>query len=296
MTNSLSARIARQVAQGALRCPSSGERLVTDGSELRTVGGGRRYPIRNGVPFLFSDLNRHQKYLAENDGSMDREYRADRQVSFRARLSSMLLGGDFRTKASEDACASLFEGISDDAICLAVGGGPLRHHERLVNLNISDYENVDVVADAYELPYADGSVDAIFCEAVLEHLEFPEKAVGEMYRVLRPGGRVFAATPFLQWYHGYPNHFQNFTLTGHVRLFERAGFSVKQQGTCVGPGFAISMLCICYCRLYMGRALRFLFLPAVLVLAAIFRRLDQWINLRHSSHILSSTTYLLAEI
>jgi ubiquinone/menaquinone biosynthesis C-methylase UbiE len=76
-------------------------------------------------------------------------------------------------------------------------------------------------------------VAGLHCEAVLEHLEFPDVAVGEMFRVLRPGGLVFAATPFLQSYHGYPDHFQNFTLHGHQRLFERAGFSILQSGTCV---------------------------------------------------------------
>lgn len=287
--------IARQVEQGALVCPLTRENLAMDGVELVSKPSGHRYALRNGVPFLCSDPERHRRYLSENDGAMDTEYRQAGRSRVVAKLSEKLLGHDFRTQASIDAYRAIFEGLSDDAICLAVGGGPLRHDERLVNLNISDYQNVDVVADAYELPYANGSVAAIFCEAVLEHLEFPEKAVAEMHRVLRPGGKVFAATPFLQWYHGYPNHFQNFTLTGHVRLFERAGFSVTRQGTCVGPGFAVSMLGICYCRLYTNKVARLLCLPMALVLAAILRRFDQLVNLKDSSHVLASTTYLLGE-
>jgi hypothetical protein len=44
-----------------------------------------------------------------------------------------------------------------------------------------------------------------------------------------PRGRAGrAATPFLQRYHGHPDHYQNFTLTGHRRLFERAGFVVQK--------------------------------------------------------------------
>jgi SAM-dependent methyltransferase len=269
--------------------------LTVDGGELVSAISRRHYALRNGVPILCSDPDRHSQYLTENDGAMDAEYRQAGRGRLLAVISEKLLGHDFRTRASINAYHAIFEGLSDDAVCLAVGGGPLRHDPRLVNVNISDYQNVDVVADAYELPYADGSVAAVFCEAVLEHLEFPEKAITEMHRVLRPGGKVFAATPFLQWYHGYPNHFQNFTLTGHVRLFERAGFSVTRQGTCVGPGFAISMLGICYCRLYMNKVARILFLPVALVFAAVLRRLDQYVNLKHTSHVLASTTYLLAE-
>ncbi len=96
-----------------------------------------------------------------------------------------------------------------------------------------------MVGTAYALPFASCSVDAIYCEAVLEHLEHPELAVAEMHRVLRHGGQLFAATPFLQPYHGYPDHFQNFTLSGHVRLFERASFGITASGTCVGPAFAL---------------------------------------------------------
>ena len=109
-------------------------------------------------------------------------------------------------------------------------------------MNIGLFANVDVVADGYRLPYCDESVDACHCEAVLEHLEDPARAVAEMFRVLRPGGSVFAATPFLQVFHAYPDHFQNFTVEGHRRLFERAGFTVLSAGPCVGPTFAIADL------------------------------------------------------
>ncbi|MFE9452882.1 methyltransferase domain-containing protein [Streptomyces sp. NPDC006739] len=44
--------------------------------------------------------------------------------------------------------------------------------------------------DAFALPAADASVDVVWCERVLQHLAEPERAVAEMARVLRPGGRV----------------------------------------------------------------------------------------------------------
>jgi len=47
---------------------------------------------------------------------------------------------------------------------------------------------VDGIADA--LPLADGSVDVLVCERVLQHLDDPDAAVHEFARVLRPGGRV----------------------------------------------------------------------------------------------------------
>jgi ubiquinone/menaquinone biosynthesis C-methylase UbiE len=50
-------------------------------------------------------------------------------------------------------------------------------------------------ASAYELPYPDGSFDKIVSTEVLEHLEHEDKALGEMWRVLKPGGRLVMTVP-----------------------------------------------------------------------------------------------------
>ncbi len=43
---------------------------------------------------------------------------------------------------------------------------------------------------AASLPVADGSVDLLWCERVLQHVAEPQAAVDEFARVLRPGGRA----------------------------------------------------------------------------------------------------------
>lgn len=47
-----------------------------------------------------------------------------------------------------------------------------------------------VDGNAYALPFDDGSLDAVTCERVFQHLDHPEKVTAEIARVLRPGGRV----------------------------------------------------------------------------------------------------------
>jgi ubiquinone/menaquinone biosynthesis C-methylase UbiE len=44
------------------------------------------------------------------------------------------------------------------------------------------------VGSAYALPFPDRSFDAVFAHNVLEHVAEPERALGEMARVLKPGG------------------------------------------------------------------------------------------------------------
>ena len=81
---------------------------------------------------------------------------------------------------------------------------------------VPDY-NPDIVGDIHDLPLESNSVDAIFCMAVLEHVEEPQKAVREMYRVLKSGGHCFIYVPFLFYYHpmeGYYKDFYRFTRQG----------------------------------------------------------------------------------
>jgi len=48
------------------------------------------------------------------------------------------------------------------------------------------------VADAYDLPYEDGTFDVVHAHQVLQHLGDPVAALQEMARVARPGGLVAA--------------------------------------------------------------------------------------------------------
>ena len=46
----------------------------------------------------------------------------------------------------------------------------------------------DVKCDIMDMPFRDNSFDVIFCNHVLEHVLDDEKAMSELYRVLKPGG------------------------------------------------------------------------------------------------------------
>jgi ubiquinone/menaquinone biosynthesis C-methylase UbiE len=46
------------------------------------------------------------------------------------------------------------------------------------------------VSDLCQLNYSDNSFDVLFCHHVLEHIPEPDKALREMFRVLKPGGII----------------------------------------------------------------------------------------------------------
>jgi SAM-dependent methyltransferase len=58
-------------------------------------------------------------------------------------------------------------------------------------------EDVDIVADLDHIPWPldDETADQILCQDVIEHLEDPLAALGEMHRIGRPGARVHLRTP-----------------------------------------------------------------------------------------------------
>jgi SAM-dependent methyltransferase len=79
---------------------------------------------------------------------------------------------------------------------------------------VPDY-NPDIVGDIHCLPFENNSKEAILCLAVLEHVENPIKAMSELHRVLKPGGRLLIYVPFLYYYHaheGYYGDYWRFTI------------------------------------------------------------------------------------
>src|SRR4051812_45545287 len=54
---------------------------------------------------------------------------------------------------------------------------------------------VDIVASAYAIPVADDTFDGGLATSVLEHLEEPEGALREWYRILRPGAYLILELP-----------------------------------------------------------------------------------------------------
>jgi SAM-dependent methyltransferase len=85
---------------------------------------------------------------------------------------------------------------------LDVGSGWRRYGGNAVTLDVDPACHPDIVADIQQgtgLPAA--SFDTIIVLDVLEHLRYPQRAVAEIKRLLKPGGLLFVTVPFF-----YPRH------------------------------------------------------------------------------------------
>ena len=95
-----------------------------------------------------------------------------------------------------------------------------------VGCDIEPSPAVHVVADAEALPFGPGVFDMVLSTEMLEHVRNPERAVAEMGRVLRPGGRLVLTTRFLYPIHSEPNDYFRFTRYGLLYLFR--GWQVER--------------------------------------------------------------------
>lgn len=126
--------------------------------------------------------------------------------------------------------------IPESARILNIGSGTRVLRKGVINIDIQKFHGVDIVADAEHLPFPDESADAAIIDNVLEHVRNPQRAVAEMYRVLKKGGRIFVATPFLMVYHSSPGDFYRFSPEGLrelLRDFEEEELEI-QYGPTVG--------------------------------------------------------------
>jgi len=59
-----------------------------------------------------------------------------------------------------------------------------------------DFTNISLfVGDANMMPLKESRFDMILCAEVIEHLKQPNKAITEIYRILKPGGYAIITTP-----------------------------------------------------------------------------------------------------
>lgn len=73
---------------------------------------------------------------------------------------------------------------------------------------------IDYHYDIHDLDFEDESFDAVVCESILEHVPYPQKAISELHRVLKPGGEIWVQLPFLYPYHEAPKDYWRVTPDG----------------------------------------------------------------------------------
>ena len=88
------------------------------------------------------------------------------------------------------------------------------------------YAQVTYVCDLAAIPVEGGRFDYIVFNQVMEHVPEPAAVLSELFRVLRPGGRMIYTGPLFFEEHETPYDFYRYTQFGLRHLFGRAGFEI----------------------------------------------------------------------
>ena len=99
---------------------------------------------------------------------------------------------------------------------------------------------VRIAPDLADAAYSTGFFDQVIIWHVLEHLPDPQRTLREVWRILRPGGRVIVAVPNFEsvqarwagsaWFHlDAPRHLYHFPLSALRRLLEDSGFVCESE-------------------------------------------------------------------
>tara|TARA_A100001011_G_C14294485_1_gene837796 strand:- start:1116 stop:1997 length:882 start_codon:yes stop_codon:yes gene_type:complete len=289
-------RFVDQVKFGYIRCPSTKALLKFSKDNKSLINNDVKYFFNSyGAPVLLENEKQSYEYLKKSKSMINEYEKISNNVNNYWKDFKAFLSNDYRSKSSKKALKKMISNYSVKDLCLNLGGGPSRMNEWITNVNIAQYLNIDVVADAHNIPYADNCVDFIHCEAVFEHLYNPQVAAHEMYRILKDGGKAYVVTPFMQTYHGYPDHYQNFTISGHKRLFQDAGFKILESGSCVGPLYSLMNMITAFIKNFFPSPLNHILRILWAGIEILLRPIDLYLANAKNAYVMSSSTYVVLE-
>ncbi len=98
--------------------------------------------------------------------------------------------------------------------------------KKFIRVDINEKTEPDIVADLNKpLPFSDNFADAVFLFNVIYILESPSATLKEIYRILKPGGKLFIASPFIFNEAKEPADYWRFTSEALEKLLKEAGFN-----------------------------------------------------------------------
>ena len=229
---------ASEVAAGRLetllRCPGCGAGLALDTAEARCTTGGHRFPVVDGIPVLVDEqtIDAEPQYGTQR-AYFDAEfagyghYRLENwRTSYLDRLRAAgALDGPLVDVGVGGSGYTVIEAAraGHDAIgCDLSLEGLLAARRFAVAEGVAE-RTLWVCCSAERLPLASDAFASALAIAVLEHVPEDAAALGELARVLAPGGRAWVTVPHAlrhAWSVFRPANRRHDRRLGHLRRYE----------------------------------------------------------------------------
>jgi len=92
---------------------------------------------------------------------------------------------------------------------------------KYIGSDMSPGIGVDVILDLHNINLPSESVGTVISCDTLEHVEYPRKALSELYRILKPNGVLIVSSVMLYKIHAAPNDYWRFTPEGFKSLLSQ---------------------------------------------------------------------------
>lgn len=118
----------------------------------------------------------------------------------------------------------VYDKIKDTGCCYI--GGDISHDlVKRKNREIHEAEFMVIDQETSKICLIDSSVDILICSNVIEHVPYHDKLLCEIYRLLKPGGKLIMAVPINEEHIDVPNHLRKYDGFGINTLLTRHGFN-----------------------------------------------------------------------
>jgi SAM-dependent methyltransferase len=102
-----------------------------------------------------------------------------------------------------------FKSMTQERIVVDLGCGE-KKRDGTIGVDFNQRTNPDIVHDLniFPYPFKDSSIDMVYLDNTLEHLDDVIKVMEEVYRILKPGGKAKIITPYFRSVWGFldPTH------------------------------------------------------------------------------------------
>ena len=229
-------------------------------ARVHTLRAKYRCPVCNSRVEAFQPLS---EYYAENAKRYGYPFKVEEaetcndlgyscpscQASDRDRLYALYLG-DYLRNLKSDTVARIVDFAPSPPLSEFIRSQIARSVQDISYRTADAFaEGVDDKVDIAELrPYEDGQFDFFICSHVLEHVTDDKRALRELYRILKPGGRGILMVPIIlsiaeidedptitdegeRWRRfGQDDHVRLYSKNGFVERVKEAGFVIYQYG------------------------------------------------------------------
>jgi 2-polyprenyl-3-methyl-5-hydroxy-6-metoxy-1,4-benzoquinol methylase/uncharacterized protein YbaR (Trm112 family) len=190
----------------------SAQDVLKDGSHPET------FNIKSNVPILLT------QELDSSLANTDRHKQAGTEFQYKEHYQNDAVAYDYTEEAENpvereevrrlrQTIVSKIPGNINWVLDVGCGGGWLanemqKRNQKLISMDISDinpiralknypYEGHSaLVADVFEMPVKENSIDCIIASEIIEHVPDPKKFLDALYKVLKPGGKIIVTTPY----------------------------------------------------------------------------------------------------